>query len=182
VTSSGGYTALLLGATLLTPACTSGPEDRSGFYNLTLIAAVHDFVNQRRYDCQVGFELDVQVPLPDTFTTVADARVRRAVVRNAGIELAQDSTVRGVGIRLERLPREDPPSDLPDSVQITLSGGITDTLHGIGNGAPDGCYDGAWSCASTIPPRPRETLRQVGYPDAEIQPGEWHLFPHYPGD
>jgi hypothetical protein len=184
MTRGGGLPAMLLVVALFTASCKGPPTppNRSGFYNLVATATVRDFPAERRYDCQISFELDMHVPLPDTFTTVADAHVRRSVGWNAGGEVAEDSIVRGVVIRLERLRRTDPVPLLTDSVQITLGGGITDTLHGLGTGGSEGWYDGAWSCASTIPPHPRLGLREAGYPPAELEPGEWHMFPFYAGD
>jgi hypothetical protein len=168
---------------LLIASCTSEPPDRSGFYNLFLRATLRDFAAERHYECQVEFELDVRVPLPDTFTTVADAHVRRAVVWNSGRHVAEDSIVRGVVIHLERQRREEFVPPFPDSVEITLTGAITSTLNAVGVGGGDPWYDGVgWSCDPSIPPQPTEALRQGGYPDVEIAPGEWHLFPYYAGD
>ena len=175
--------ALLLSMVLLIVSCTSEPPDRSGFYNLFLRATVRDFAAERQYECQVEFELDVRVPLPDTFTTVADAHVRRTVVRNAGVLVAKDSVVHDVVIHAERQQREEFVPPFPDSVEITLTGAITSTLNAIGVGGSDTYYDGVgWSCDPSIPPQPTEALRQEGYPDVELAPGEWHLFPYYAGD
>ena len=183
VTQHGRLTAILLSA-LLGASCgrPPGPPDRSGFYNLFLSATLRDFANERYYTCEVGFELDVQVPLPDTFVTVADAHIRRSVVWNEGGQVAVDSVITRIPLRRERLRRAEQISAPPDSVQVTLGGAVADTIYGIGIGGSEGRYDGGWSCLAAIPPHISSELQQQGYPAATITSGEWHIFAVYPGD
>lgn len=63
-----------------------------------------------------------------------------------------------------------------------LSGAIADTIGGFGVGGPDGRYDGGWSCSPDVPPHALAGLRDGGYPDGDLAPGEWHLLAVYPGD
>ena len=183
MTQRGRLTATLLSA-LLGASCIAPYKttDRSGFYNLFLSSTFRDFANERYYTCEVGFELDVQVPLPDTVVTVADAHVRRSVVWNEGGQVTVDSVIRGIPLRLERLRRAEQSSTPPDSVQVTLGGGVADTIYGIGIGGSEGRYDGGWSCLTTIPPHISSELQQHGYPAAELQSGEWHIFAVPPGN
>lgn len=64
-------------------------------------------------------------------------------------------------------------------MQITLGGPLVDTIHGIGFGGPEGRYDGEWMCPVKLPPSVSSDMREHGYPDAELRPGEWHLFAMY---
>ena len=182
--SSAWRTAIPLVTTLMSTSCDRphAPPDRSGFYNLFLTSTHRDYAAERYYTCEVGFELDVRVPLPDTFETVADASIRRSVVWNAGGQVAEDLLIRRIPIRLDRLRRAEWTSTPLDSVQITLGGLLADTVHGIGLGGPEGRYDGDWSCPALVPPAISSELREKGYPAGELQPGQWHIYPVYGGD
>jgi hypothetical protein len=173
---------LLCGAVLLASCNAAGPPSRAGLYNLHLTATVRDYAAARYYDCQVTFELDVHVPLPDTFATIADAHVQRSVVLNSGEVSAVDSVVRNVTVWLKRLPRAEPRSASPDSVQVLLGGAISDTIRGFASVGTEGRYEGGWKCAPDVPPHVSADLQEQGYPDGELDPGEWQLFAVYPGE
>lgn len=172
---------LLCGTLLVTSCHTVEPGRRDFAYNLGISALVRDFPGQRYYDCRVTFELDVYVPLPDSFTTVADAHVTRSVVQDSGQTLTADTGVRGVTVRVERLPRAEPSPFSPDSLQVVLAGAIADTIHGIGAGGDEGRYDGGWTCGTAVPPHGSTEPQEHGYPAGQLDPGEWHLFAIYPG-
>ena len=173
----------LLCTTLFASSCHSlVPGERAFAYNLELGSLTRDFPAQRYYDCRVTFELDVHAPLPDTFTTVADALVRRSVVLNSGSVVTADTVVRDVSVRVERLARGDTSATSPDSVQVVLGGAITDTIHGVGFGGDEGHYDGSWTCGPELPPHRTAELQEQGYPDGALDEGDWHLFANFPGD
>jgi hypothetical protein len=67
-------------------------------------------------------------------------------------------------------------------VQVLLGGTISDTIHGFGAVGSEGNYEGGWKCAPDVPPHVSAELQEQGYPDGELDPGEWHLFAVYPGD
>ena len=127
------------------------PDERAFAYNLELGSLTRDFPAQRYYACRVTFELDVHVPLPDSFTTVADAVVRRSVVLNSGPVLTADTIVRDVTVRVERLARAESSATSPDSIQVVLAGAIADTIHGAGFGGDQGYYVGSWICGPGAP-------------------------------
>jgi hypothetical protein len=160
----------------------SEPPDRSGFYTLVLNATFRDFEAERYFTCEIGIDLSIRVPLPDTFTTVATARVRRMVAWNAGGENAVDSLLDEIPVRLERSRRADFSALSPDSARIILGGVLTDTIVGTGRGGPEGRYDGGWTCDTRVPPGISGAFRDQGYPATELATGEWHLFPVYGGD
>ena len=149
---------------------------------LELVSLTRDFPAQRYFDCRVTFELDVHVPLPDSFTTVADALVRRSIVSNSGSVLTADTVVRDVTVRVERLARADTSAISPDSVQVVLAGALADTIQGVGLGGDEGHYDGSWICGPELPPHGSAELREQGYPDGALEEGDWHLFANFPID
>ena len=184
MTCRGRSTASLLLSALLTSSCGDppGPPERFGFYNLFLSSIQRDFPNQRYYACEVSFELDIKSPLPDSFETVADAHVRRSVQQNSGGQVAEDAVIREIPIRMERLPLAEAGSFPPDSVRITLGGALAGTIYGTGFGGAEGYYDGqeAWSCPVTLPPLPSDALREQGYPAADLDPGDFHVYANFP--
>jgi hypothetical protein len=110
------------------------------------------------------------------------AAITTRLVLDDGALSPVDSVVRNVTVRLKRLPRAEPGSASPDSVQVLLGGTISDTIHGFGAVGSEGNYEGGWKCAPDVPPHVSAELQEQGYPDGELDPGEWHLFAVYPGD
>jgi hypothetical protein len=149
---------------------------------LSLNSTFRDFAAERYFTCEVGLELDIRVPLPDTFATVAHAHARRMIAWHAGGEVAVDSLLREIPLWLERLRPSGVSSPFRDSARIVLGGVLADTIGGTGGGGPEGRYDGGWSCATDIPLAISRELREHGYPAAELLHGEWHIFPVYGDD
>lgn len=173
----------LVCAALVTASCHSiEPGNRAFAYNLQLGSLTRDFEAQRQYECQITFELDIHVPLPDSFTTVADAQVRRDVYLNSGEVRSADTVVHDVTVRVARLARDESSAASPDSVEIVLSGAIAESLHGVGFGGDEGRYDGDWICGAEVPPAPSAALQEQGYPEGALEEGDWHLFAIFPID
>ncbi len=159
--------AVLLGPALLLAACgdTAGPDEMQPGPRVYVLSATSRFFDTDNFTCAFQAAPILEYPLPPTISTTTQVRYERT--GTAGNTF--DPVLRSRSVR-QRIT-VDLMGD--DSVRVTLSTPLADTLYG--GLTETGIFSGHWTCGPEIPFAADSVLVGVGQDSTRVMDGVFGL-------